>query len=175
MKPIDFCKILLFFSLFVLSVACSNQNNVTKPPGSDTIEPDSTGIGSTIDNPIDENPFISGFVELQNIQSVGDTIKTRLEDANIRVSDTTGLRLLNTETNSDGEFYIELDAFIPGKPYELFIHSPQERIYRNIQFIYTVEKNDEIEIVLNSDGGTKLNIDYLDLNTGKGRGKLISN
>ena len=171
---------ILFIVILIFSVSCSSQKELTEDrsasDSSITQEVEATENNSedTLKE-IDENPFISGYIELEEIRAVGDTIRSRLSEANIRVSDTTGLGLYRGQTNTRGEFYVELDDFKSEKPFELFIHSPGENIYRNILFIYKVENKNDMIITLNKKGDTKLNIDYLDLATGKGSGTIITN
>lgn len=123
----------------------------------------------------EEMPSIAGFIEFINVTADDDTVRTRLSDASLSVRDLDGLPLSSTSTNIRGEFFIELDAFRPGEQYDLFVYSSSNRIIRNIRFIYTIEKSNEIELVLDRDNRTEMNIDYLDLNTGEGRGEIITN
>lgn len=173
-----FHTVLIIVVVFISS--CSGQKELTETDSSEdnTVPQEIETIQENSEDPlkeIDDNPYISGFIELEEIQAVGDTIRSRLSEANIRVSDTTGIRLYRGKTNTQGEFYIELDAFIPDEPFELFIHYPREDIRRTILFIYTVEKKDDMRISLDSYGGTRLNIDYLDLVTGEGDGIILTN
>lgn|GEM_PF-4004723 len=175
-----FILTILLITIYLVSSSCSGQKELTEDrSGSDSsvpqeVEPPDEN-SEDFSKEIDENPFISGFIELEESQAVGDTIRSRLSEANIRISDTTGLGLYRGQTNTRGEFYVELDDFEPEEPFELFIHSPRENIYRNILFIYKIENKDDMRITLNKKGGTKLNIDYLDLATGKGSGTIITN
>lgn len=169
---IPFRKNRVFTSLWIvciLSVAfifssCSS----TEPLSEDSETP------AEIETAEDSTPSIAGFIEFADVTADNDTVKTRLSDASLSIRDLEGLPLSTARTNIRGEFFIELDAFRPGEQYDLFVYSSPS-IIRNIRFIYTIEDSNNIEILLDMDDRTEMNIDYLDLNTGEGTGVIIAN
>jgi len=159
----SFCTAILMITL--LSSACTSTEPVVNIEVEETQSPTKEEV----------NPSISGIIQLLDFTADGDTVKTSLGEASLSIRNIDGLPLSTTRTNLRGEFLVELDAFRHGEQYDLFVYSRSNNVMRNIRFLYTIENSNNIEILLDRENRTTLNIDYLDLNTGEGRGDIITN